>query len=141
MNSTVSAPPPLPRAKSSQNVLIVWAVVATAAAIVFGIVAFLFFAQSQGVGLLPKPLPVEVGYRPALLGDGYVLHLHSTSGKSLPLNVTVTNPTFKKTRTYQIVLDGGAHKEIGHFEGWTLASGDGIQVAHDGYLTLSVSIP
>jgi len=133
--------PPAAAAKPSSNIVLVWAISTTAAAAVLGIVALILFIQTQGAGLLPKPLQVEVGYRPALTGDGYVLHLHSTSSKSLSLNVKLTNPTFKKSQTYQIVLDAGAHKEIGHLEGWTLASGDEIEVSHAGYQALSVGIP
>ena len=85
-------------------------------------------------------MPVDVKYRPALLGDGYVMMFHNQSQKSLPLNVKLFNPTFNREHTYSVVIDGGMTKEIGHLEGWTAATGDVIELHHAEYDTMTVRI-
>jgi len=76
------------------------------------------------------------------LGAGYVLQIHNKSDKRLPLKITVTNPTFNKTKTFDAVANANrVPLEIGHLEGWTFASGDVIEVICVGYDTLNVKIP
>jgi hypothetical protein len=111
---------------------------ASVAAVIF---ALLFFAQAYQAGSKARQLPVQVTYRKALLGNGYVLALHNRTRESLALNVTLTNPTFNRTKTYSVVVDAGAIQEIGYLQGWTFTAGDQIEVDNAKYDALKVMIP
>lgn len=80
-----------------------------------------------------RELPVKVTFRKAVLGNGYVLGIHNTSQQSLSLGVKLTNPTFNKTKTFRVDLDGGAVKEIGRSEGWTAMANDSIELVCAGF--------
>jgi hypothetical protein len=95
-------------------------------------------AQSELTLLRPlaekaRELPVKLTFRKAVLGDGYVLGIHNTSRQSLSLSVKLTNPTFKRTKSFRVDLDGGATKEIGHAEGWTAMANDSVEVVCAGF--------
>jgi hypothetical protein len=79
------------------------------------------------------PLPVEVKHRPALLGPGEVLQVRNKSGSSLMALVTLSNPTTKQTKSFRIDIAPEQFAEIGHKEGWVLASGDQIVIANDAF--------
>jgi septal ring factor EnvC (AmiA/AmiB activator) len=80
-----------------------------------------------------RQMPVLVGRRTANLGSGYVLQIRNTSGKQFPVKVTLSNPTFGKTKEYDLVIEPGMVKEIGHLEGWKGAEGDQIKLESQGY--------
>ena len=113
------------------------------ACLVVAVVAAVFFATRTST--LQKQLdrlPVSVTYRKALMGAGYVLQIHNTSGKSLPLKITLTNPTFNKTKTFDVVADASPKPfEIGHLEGWTLTSGDVIEISSEGFEPTQGKVP
>ncbi len=111
--------------------------------LVVAVVAAVFFATRTST--LQKQLdrlPVAVTYRKAMMGAGYVLQIRNSSGKSLPLKITLTNPTFNKTKTFDVVADASPKPfEIGHLEGWTLTSGDVIQVSSEGFEPMQGKVP
>lgn len=84
-----------------------------------------------------RELPVNLGRRKALTGSGFVLELQNASTKTLPVKVTLISPTFSKTNTFDLVLDGakltGPLKEIGHKEGWPGSPGDLVEIESEGY--------
>jgi hypothetical protein len=84
-----------------------------------------------------RELPLNVGRRKAVTGNGYVLEIRNASTKILPVKVTLISPTFSKTNTFDLVLDPakitGPVKEIGHLEGWSGAPGDLVEIASDGF--------
>jgi hypothetical protein len=53
------------------------------------------------------PLPVNVKYRHALLGQGYVLVLRNTSGQSLQLMASLTHPSINDTRRFDVYIAVG----------------------------------
>ncbi len=99
-------------------------------------------AQLQPLATKALQMPIFITFRQALAGAGYVLQIHNKSGKKLPLKITVTNPTFNKTKTFNAVANAGPKPlEIGHLEGWTFASGDVIEVVSEGFDPIEAKIP
>jgi|ERR1017187_10139636 hypothetical protein len=82
-------------------------------------------------------LPLKLEHRKALTSSGLVLEIENYSSETLPVKVTMINPTFGKTNVFDLVLDGAQiHpfvKEIGRLQGWTAAPGDIVQVRCKGY--------
>ena len=91
-----------------------------------------------------REMPVLLGRRKALTGSGFVFQIENVSLKTLPVKVTLINPTFGKTNVFDLVLDGAKitpfAKEIGHLQGWTVAPGDLIHVEAQGYDGISKRI-
>lgn len=87
------------------------------------------------------PLPVEVKYRSAMLGPGMVLQVNNTSEKPLFALVTLKNPTTHEEKSFRIDMPSRGAAEIGHREGWVLASGDTFEVSNDAFRTWKGSIP
>jgi hypothetical protein len=81
------------------------------------------------------PAPIQITYRKALLGSGYVLMLKNTSGSSQNFAVTLRNPTTKAEKRIGVPIDANKTVEIGHLEGWTATAGDTVDVALIGYQT------
>lgn len=71
---------------------------------------------------------VTVGFRPAMLGSGFVARITNTSGSSAPFSIEISRPSTGQTRKYELVMNGGAFNEIGHQEGWPFVSGDVITI-------------
>jgi septal ring factor EnvC (AmiA/AmiB activator) len=80
-----------------------------------------------------RQMPVSIGRRTASLGTGYVLQIRNTSGKPLSVKLSLSNPTFGKSKEYDLTIDPGMVKEIGHLEGWKGAEGDQIKLESAGY--------
>lgn len=87
------------------------------------------------------PLPVEVKYRSAMLGPGMVLQVKNTSDRPLFAVVTLKNPTTHEEKSFRIDMPNNGSAEIGHREGWTLASGDTFEVFNEAFQTWKGSIP
>jgi hypothetical protein len=80
-----------------------------------------------------KPMPLSVSFRKAEIGDGNAVLLQNTSDTTLSVTATFSNPSASASKTYRLVLDGGAVKELGSLGAWKLSSGDRIQVESSGY--------
>ncbi|MEY8689434.1 MAG: zinc-ribbon domain-containing protein [Leptothrix sp. (in: b-proteobacteria)] len=106
------------------------------------LIGFLFWysAKSEREANLPI-MPVEVKFRPALVGPGLVLIVNNTSDRYLSFIVNIKNPTTKSEQTYRV--DAAPHQaaEVGHKEGWILASGDELKILHNEYKEWQGSIP
>lgn len=87
------------------------------------------------------PLPVEVKYRSALLGPGMVLQVQNTSDHPLFAVVKLRNPTTGVEKSFRIDMSSKGSAEIGHKEGWVLASGDTFEFVNEGFRSWQGSIP
>lgn len=87
------------------------------------------------------PLPIEVGFRDALLGPGMVLQVRNKSPGMLFALVKLKNPTTREEKSFRLDITGKGMGEIGHKEGWVVASGDTLEVFNDAYSTWKGSIP
>ena len=167
MSDIVFPAPPNPKqCKTSSIILGVGFIIAVIAAVFFGVRTYSLqdkntqlqsqleqakseleqakteIAQLQPLANKALQMPVSITFRQALAGAGYVLQIHNKSDKSLPLKITVTNPTFNKTKTFNAVANANrVPLEIGHLEGWTFSSGDLIEVICVGYDSINTKIP
>jgi len=87
------------------------------------------------------PMPVEVGYRKALMGPGLVLAVKNNSDRHLSIRATLKNPSVNEERTYRLDVPPRGTTEVGHREGWILASGDSISLSHNDYKSWDGRIP
>jgi hypothetical protein len=85
-------------------------------------------------------MPVEVQERKAIIGDTYVVRIRNDSGKTLPVKVTLTSPTFNVTKSYTAVIAPNSYKEVGHTEGWAGAPGDKVVVESDGFEPMNATL-
>jgi hypothetical protein len=113
-----------------------WAVLV---AIILGV---LFFTQTRGYKEQSlSPLPVEVGFRDAMVGPGLVLQIKNTSSQTLTALVTISNPTMQQEKSFRVDVPAQGISEIGHKEGWVLAHGDSLKLFNEQFQTWSGSIP
>lgn len=129
--SPIGAAPPQPRKTHP----VVW-VVAILLIPLLGVMAW----NSHREASLP-PLPVNVKYRHALLGQGYVLVLRNTSGQSLQLMASLTHPSINDTRRFDVYIAPNGSTGIGRLNGWITQSGDRITLTNSNYQPWSGSIP
>ena len=122
--------------KEQKTSPITWA---AAIAIIVGLV---WYAQSRDYKEHNLPvLPIEVKFRNAILGSGMVLQVQNTSSKPLMILVTLSNPTTQQKKVSRLDILPNSAGEIGHMEGWILASGDQIEVSNANFKTWKGSIP
>lgn len=137
MSDTPPAPPVIVTKQNNGMLLVLG--IGVAVTIILG--AFLI-GRSTGWQARANQVPVSTTFRRAIIGPGYVLQFHNKSRRTLPLKITVTSPTFNKTKTFDAVADPGPEPlEIGHMEGWTFASGDLIEIRSEGFTPVNVKIP
>jgi hypothetical protein len=109
-------------------------------AVVLAVSAIWYFPKAQKEANLP-PMPVEVKFRKAVLGPGLVLQVKNTSSRHLSLMVALKNPSTNQEKTYRLDAAPSTAVEVGHKEGWILASGDQLQITHNDYKAWNGSIP
>jgi hypothetical protein len=88
-----------------------------------------------------RPVPVNVSFRKASVGEGKAVVLQNISGSALTVNVVFTNPTASRSKDYRLVIDAGTSKELGSLGAWLLASGDRIEIESPGYNSLVKTAP
>lgn len=102
--------------------------------------AFWLLPRVQQEQNLPD-MPVEVKTRPALTGPGLVLMVRNTSDRYLTYIVTLKNPTTGQEKSFRLDAAPSGTVEVGHKEGWTLASGDSIKIANSAYKGWGGAVP
>ena len=113
-------------------------------------------AESQVAQMVPTDaetgeMPIMFGFRKATAGSGYILWFQNKTTKTLPLKVTVTDATGRRTKALRVVLEGSTlsgtgffaavPKEIGPAESRTFASGDRIEIVCPGYGPMKKTLP
>lgn len=127
-----SAPPPAPApARRRKTHPAVWAV----AIALIGYLGYQAYEEN-----LPK-LPVNVQFRHALLGPGYVLILRNTSGQPLQVMASLTHPAINDTRSFDVYIPPNGSTDIGKLNGWITQSGDNITLKNSKYQPWNGSIP
>lgn len=76
-----------------------------------------------------------------MLGPGLVLHVENNSAQPLFAIVTLNNPTTHAEKSFRLDVPSNGSAEIGHKEGWILATGDKVKVSNDAYKTFEGSVP
>lgn len=103
-----------------------------------------WFAWGRGVlpGRLGKePLPVTVGSRDSIVGQGRVLVLSNGCPRYLTVRLVVQNPTLGSNGVFAVDIAGGSVAEFGWREGWRFASGDRVRVEHADYRAAGYAVP
>lgn len=86
-------------------------------------------------------LPVKVAFRGAMMGPGMVLQVKNTSERPLMAMVKLQNPTTHQEKSFRIDVDNKGMAELGHKEGWVLASGDTVELSNAAYRSWKGNIP
>ena len=128
-----ASPPSKGKKKTSQTTWVALFLV------IGGIVWYLQSRQFREQNL--PPMPVEVSFRGALLGPGLVLQLKNKSSRHLSIMATLKNPSTQQGQNYRLDVAPQGTTEVGHKEGWTLASGDNIELFHNDYQSWKGNIP
>lgn len=131
-----TTPPPLDSKPTSKKTSpLTWLVL-----ISIVVAAAWYFPQAQREASLPS-MPVEVKTRTAMTGPGLVLIVRNTSSRHLTFMVKLTNPTTRQEQSFRVDVAPDSIGEIGYKEGWTLASGDQIQITNNDYQQWGGSTP
>jgi len=89
-----------------------------------------------------KPaIPVQVQYRKAILNPSLVARFTNRSNRNLAFLATFENPTLNEVKKFEISLNAGVFRDIGHLEGWAFHSGDKITLHHADYSDERVTLP
>lgn len=72
---------------------------------------------------------VSVVTRQAMFGSGLVAMIKNNSGEMAAVSIEAKRPASGQSRTYELVMNSGMLKEIGHAEGWAFVSGDTVTVS------------
>lgn len=83
--------------------------------------------------------PIEVKYRKALTGNGYVTQFVNTSEKIVHFTVELSNSDNR--RSFSRTLDPKKISEIGYAEGWAGSPGDSIVVTAGEYGSVTKHLP
>ena len=90
------------------------------------------------------PLPVNVKFRPSLLGPraGYVLVIENTSSSPLPVIANLTHTSVNDGRRYDLYIPAGSQTDISKLvNGWTTEHGDRVTLENANYKPWSGSVP
>jgi hypothetical protein len=101
---------------------------------------FYYSWQWNRVGALPT-MPVEVKFRHAVLGSGFVLIVQNTSDKPLPLMASLTHPAINDSKRFDLFVGPRGHTDVSRFDGWITQSGDRITLENSNFKPWNGSIP
>lgn len=86
-------------------------------------------------------LPVVVGFRSSMLGQGLVAMIENTSDRYLTVVLAVRNPALSTAKRFQLELGPRSRTDFGHMEGWQFASGDEVALFNDAFGELRITVP
>lgn len=103
--------------------------------LLFILIVFIAFSQTNFPQVQTKPLPVEVTCRKSLMGGSYVLQIGNTSSSQLEIWLDAR----EKYSTF--LIPAGKFKEIGWAQGFRFDANDVFFIGADGYDTLRKAMP
>ena len=86
-------------------------------------------------------LPVRVSFRPAWMGQGMVASFHNAGTQQLTLMIEFRDSSLHASKDFALVVESGATADIGHAEGWLVASGQSVRVSASGYKSVTAFAP
>ena len=102
--------------------------------VLLGIVVFIALIVGMvKVAALKPALPIDVTFRAAALGQGYVATLRNEADKHLTFWVRFRNETLRSSDERVLSLKPFETVEVGWMEGWKFLSGDMIELYHADY--------
>jgi hypothetical protein len=98
--------------------------------------------EANRISKLPR-LPVEVKFRPSLLGPraGYVVLIQNTSDQALPIMATLKHSEVNDGKRFDLYVPAQSQSDIGRLSGWIAERGDQIALQNSGYQPWHGSIP
>jgi hypothetical protein len=89
-----------------------------------------------------KPLvPVRVAFRAAFMGQGFVATIRNATDGPLNVIAELREPGSEATRSVSLALDPNGTTEVGYAQGWTITSGQSVNVAASGYRSVTAFAP
>jgi hypothetical protein len=89
-----------------------------------------------------RPLvPVRVAFRAAFMGQGFVATIRNATDGPLNVIAELREPGSDATRSVSLALDPNGTTEVGYAQGWTITSGQSINVAASGYRSVTAFAP
>ena len=137
------APPSLPQQekKPAKNPLVVWLVLACAAAAFFACTTLFVFVQYGLLYEKGREMPIEVWFRQAVFGKGMVAEFRNRSNTPLKVAVDFRSPSTGTTSTREMVIERQGSAEVGWAEGWKFVPGDELSIRHSRFTTKRVIVP
>ncbi|MBU1396195.1 MAG: hypothetical protein KKE84_08635 [Gammaproteobacteria bacterium] len=86
-------------------------------------------------------LPVVVGFRSSMLGQGLVAVIENTSDRHLTVMLAVRSPTLPTAGRFTLELAPNSSTDFGHMEGWQFAPGDEVGLFNDAFGALKITVP
>ena len=86
-------------------------------------------------------MPVVVGFRSSMLGQGLVAVIENTSDRYLTVVLAVRNPTLSTAKRFTLELTPRSSTDFGHLEGWQFASDDEVALFNDEFGALKITVP
>lgn len=87
------------------------------------------------------PMPIQVTFRLAAAGRGFVLQMRNTGSELLQVTARFYNPTSDEIKTQLLSIRPSALVEVGWNEGWTFESGHLVQLLQGRLLSRLVPVP
>lgn len=84
-------------------------------------------------------LPIQITFRPALLGAGQVAVFRNVSPQTISAIAHLSDPRTGQSRNYSLAIDSQLSSQIGHAEGWPVTPGQVIEISANGYKTVSAT--
>ncbi len=78
-------------------------------------------------------LPIKLGFRPALFGEGKVAVLQNVSNREIEVTLDVQSPATGRNYHRALVIDANRVQQIGKAEGWEFASGQQVRLNNPQY--------
>ncbi len=88
-----------------------------------------------------KNLPIGVGFRKAILGQGEVAVLRNLSEAELAVKARIVDAATHQEHNFTIDIDPGRPTEFGYAQGYAFEPGDAVSLSHDGYKTVYWQVP
>ena len=104
------------------------------------VVVLLSAAGCSGTASKPK-MPVQITFRQAALGQGYVLQLKNESTRHLAVAVVLENKTLNERQEGYLEIAPAGQTEHGWLQGWKFVSGETITLSHEDYQDLQARVP
>lgn len=95
----------------------------------------------QAAAAAKPALPVVVGFRSSILGQGLVAVIENTSDRYLAVALAVRNPALSTVKRFTLQLEPRSRNDFGHIEGWQFSSGDEVGLFNDEFGTLRLTVP
>jgi hypothetical protein len=95
----------------------------------------------QAAAAAKPALPVVVGFRSSMLGQGLVAVIENTSDRHLTVMLAVRSPTSPTARRFTLELAPNSSTDFGHLEGWQFAPDDEVALFNDAFTALKITVP